>query len=160
MSDVSFDGGSIEIEPPLNYAEIKKIERELFKLVQARKSGRVTRKFEDFKMRDHFTFYMETERFARESDEGVIQGMRCSSLQTNGDYLYGYFSMAEEINLIADIVPGHSFTGEVVAVADENRYAYKVVAEDVSAKGNRAQDIKGKVIIEFEDGTHEDAADL
>jgi hypothetical protein len=160
MTDAQFNGREITIEPPLNYGEIKKVERELFKVVQARKIGRTSRKIEDFEMRDHFSFYMKTEEFERETDEGLVNGLRCSELHTNGDYLFGYLSMADEINLIADIVPGHTFTGEVIAIADENRYAYKVVAEDVSAKGARAQDIKGTVTIEFEDGTRHCASDF
>lgn len=156
MSDASFDDGKITIEPPLNYAEIKKVERELFKLVQARRSGRYTTKVEDFRMRDHFTFGMVTEDFERETAEGLVKGMTCSALRPNGDYLYGYMSMADEINQIADIVPGHNFTGEVIAITEENQSAIKVVANDVCFKGNRASVVNGKVYIKFDDGTTAD----
>lgn len=156
-SNASFDGGEITIEPPLNYAEIKKAEKAIMKVLNEKRSRGTWRSIDPttFKMADYCTFNMAIEEYTRETDEGTLTGKRCSRLTTYS-YLNGWLNMADEINLIADACPGHNFTGEVIAITEENRSATKVVAKDVCFKGNRATVVHGRVYIKFEDGSTAD----
>lgn len=157
-SSASFDGGEITIEPPLNHAEIVRAEQAMLRLLNSKRNntswGRL--KADEFRLGNNNTFSFRIEEYTRQTDEGTLNGRKASALRTNGDYLNGWVSMADEINTIADACPGHNFNGEVIAITEENQSAVKVTAKDVCFKGNRASVVNGKVYIKFDDGSTAD----
>jgi hypothetical protein len=153
MGDCSFDDGTITIDPPLNYAEIKKVRAACLEKINSR--GNVYRSIsqDNFRMRDYFTLDLVIEEYEKESDEGVVQGQRAVALKPAGEYLTG--SMADEINRVIELCPSHTYTGSIIALTEYNQSAVKT-----TVKGGAAGDVHGKVYIKFDDGTEESAADL
>lgn len=154
MGDCSFDDGTITIDPPLNYAEIKKVRAACLEKVNSR--GGLYRAIaqKDFRMQDYFTLDLVIEEYEKESDEGVVQGQRAVALKPFGEYLTG--SMADEINRVVQLCPSHTYTGSIIALTEYNQSAVRTTVQD----GSPAVDVHGKVYIKFDDGTEESAADL
>jgi hypothetical protein len=155
----SFDG-LIMIEPPLNFVQIKQARESALQMVKARYGNKPPRYVQDltsahFEMGDYLPLKLVIEDDERETDEGIVQVKRGVALTySSGEGSLSY-SMADFVNRLIKLFPGHVFKGEVTAVRSDGAKAVKVMVEDTNAV-----DISGDAHIHFEDGSQAKLSDL
>ena len=162
MSSYTFDG-KITIQPPLNFTQIKQARSAAFAMVSERYGSKKPRwitldpaQAERFEMEQHMPLTLSIKETERETDEGVVQVRRSELLvPSNSSEGSLSYSMAEQVNRLIKLFPGHTFEGSVVAVEQENNDATKLVVKD-----NVATDVPGAVYVHFEDGSEAKISDL
>jgi hypothetical protein len=155
--------GQIIIDPPLNLAQIKAFRKDCFAQLRPVDLQRLNRVFpngeaeERFNIADFFALTLEIEQDERETDEGVLQISRAVSLIpacANGGG--SSYRMGDQVERAFKIFPDNSFTGEIVAVREQNGGAIKI-----TAKGRKVEEVAGTVHVVWADGSEStDITDL
>lgn len=144
--------GSIEIEPPLNFAEIRKAQQACLGLMyQGYDKKNATRE----NVMDFTSLRLAIREDTRDTDEGMmttVSSQRLIPAYSNGSLKY---DMETVLSAIVKAVPGHIWTGEVVAFSEDN-YAYKLSAERFAEDDPSTQQVKqvsGNLFIHWDDGS-------
>lgn len=148
--------GSIVIEPPLNFFEIKIARETALKMLRP-KSYAAQHATPYGVFSEYMPLTLHIEEFERVTDEGVLTVRQAKTLlpswSSNAKLNY---DIAQLVIALIKALPGHTWVGTVMAIHEERTNALKVVVE---ARGSGApveetvRKISGTVNIQWADGT-------
>jgi hypothetical protein len=137
--------GTVTIEPPLNFKEIRKAQNVALNLLTP-KSLAARHATPDSVFADYMPLKLRIDEFDRETDDGVLRVRQAEvlvpSFDSNASLRY---DMTTLVNGLRNALPGHLWEGTIVAVHEERAYAEKLV---VDAEGSRT--VKGTVFLRWE----------
>jgi len=140
--------GSIDIEPALNFAEIKKARKAALKLL----SNAWDKKYanEDNVLQSYMPLRFNLEEFVRETDEGPLHVTQARSMipsnYSDGSYS---FLMSDLMEAIIQELPGHTWSGTVMSVDSDCTGAVKIVVSPGEGLST-VTEVRGKPMIQWE----------
>lgn len=143
----TFDG-SIQIEPPLNFKEIKKAREVAMGIL--REGWDKKRATPESVFEGHMPLKPEITEQPMDNDEGTQILRRAADLipshPCEGSMSYGMDTLVEAL---VKALPGHNWGGEVVAVDENRTSAYKLVV-DVHKGKSRIEQVSGSAYIKWD----------
>jgi hypothetical protein len=148
----TFDG-EVRIEPPLNFSQIKRFRRACFEGLSSHDTKRVGRSSDEeetgFPMNDFYSLVLDIEEDEEETDRGRLLVFRAPVLRPSYSQMrMSSYTMVDQVELAISLFPDHAFSGEIIAVREENTAALKVTVKD-----NKATEVKGTLHIVWDDGS-------
>jgi len=159
MSTSEYFEGRIDIDPALNFAEIRKARKIALGLVP--QTGWEKKHANEENVFDSYMpLTFELDCFDKATEEGTLQVTRSFALKptsTSG----GCYShrMAPLLEALIKGLPGHNWSGEVSSIDEDRRNALKVVVTTGKDKSTVAQ-IKGKGVVKWDDGSTSDIDEI
>lgn len=151
--------GSITIEPPLNFAEIKTARQVALGMLPPKSLGS-RHAVPETVFGEYMPLSLQIDEFDQETDEGILKvrqaGFLRPSFSSNAKLSY---DMDKLIVALIKALPGHTWIGTIVAVHEEMTEAEKVVVKAPGEVGSvelAVRKVKGEVLLRWEDGSGEE----
>lgn len=165
MGDSYKFDGSIKIDPPLNFRQIKEVVEDSFKQALTLYRSRpprwmaeyqTSKKPSEFPMDQHFPLTLDVEEHEQETEDGILQVKTSSRLKPSHDENRSlWVSMEDQLKRLVKLFPDHTFVGEVIAVNLDAGEAVKV-----QANGRSIMQFQGSAFIRFTNGDQVKLSDL
>lgn len=150
MGSSYFFEGSINIEPPLNFAEIKTAQRAALGLLT--NTWDKKHSTEENVFVSHMPLKPELDSFVKDTDEGPLHVTRSAVMVPSNSSDGGQaYLMKELMEALIKALPGHNWSGTVMAMDDDRTGAVKIVV-DTGIDTSTVSEIRGKVLVEWENG--------
>jgi hypothetical protein len=140
--------GSITIEPPLNYAEIKAATQVALGLVRPQDKKYAT---EGNVFSQYMPLALAFDSFVRETDEGLMTVKRASGVESPSHTHFLPISMADFMRALMKALPGHEWYGEVTAIREDGLVGYKLTVSGYPTDPTKVREVKGMAHMVWED---------
>lgn len=156
--------GSIVIEPPLNYSEIRTAQKTALAMLLPKSLGSKHATSETV-FGEYMPLSLQIEEFDRPTDEGILKVRQAAVLrptfESNARLSYDIETLV--LNLVKAL-PGHNWSGVIKAIHDELDHAEKVVVDVMGTDrplSEAVRKVKGHVVVQWDDRSmDEDASDF
>lgn len=155
--------GQIDIEPSLNFAQIKAVYADAMEAYVKRFGGKTPGYLsgsEDnplaFPIDEYLPLKPLIEEDEVETDEGIMTRKVCSALVPAYEVgRMGSVNMDTQVQRLISLFPTHGFSGEVIAVREDGAQGYKLVVKQA-----KATQYEGRAHMVFDNGDQHDLSAL